>query len=129
LPVEGCSVGYVVCHGTILRCETGALTVYVACTRVKTSDQPIENAAIVAQEMTSWLRDIDGFEGFLMLSREGSTMGLTFWESRDVAERHRVARMNFIERMTSVAGVEIEPIVDYEVTFAELGPLTVGSTS
>jgi hypothetical protein len=99
---------------------------FVSCTRVRTSDQPIENATIVAQEMTRWLRDIDGFEGFLMLSREGTTLGIAFWESREVAERHRVARVQFIERISSVVGVEIEEMVEYQVTFAELGPLSVG---
>jgi hypothetical protein len=101
---------------------------FVSSTRVSTSDQPIEIATIVAQEMTGWLRDIDGFEGFVMLSREGTTVGMTFWESREAADRHRVARMQFIERMSSVAGVEIEEIVEYQVMFAELGPLSVGST-
>jgi hypothetical protein len=96
--------------------------VYVSFTRVNTADQPIENAAIVAEEMLRWLRDIEGFDGFLMLSREGTTVGLTFWESREVAERHRVARMQFVQRMTSVAAVEIEETTDFEVSFAELGP-------
>jgi hypothetical protein len=96
--------------------------VYVSLTRVKTTDQPIENAAIVAEEMVRWLRDIDGFDGFLMLSREGTTIGLTFWESRELAERHRVPRMQFINRMTSIADVEVEETVDFDVAFAELGP-------
>jgi len=96
--------------------------VYVSLTRVKTSDQPIENATIVAEEMLRWLRDIEGFDGFLMLSREGTTLGLTFWESREVADRHRVARMEFISRMTSVAEVQIEEMLDFEVTLAHLGP-------
>jgi hypothetical protein len=56
-----------------------------------------------------------------MLSRSGTTIGLTFWASREVAESHRPARMQFIERMTSVAQVEIEEIVEYQVMFAELG--------
>ena len=102
---------------------------FVSSTRVSTSDQPIEIATIVAQEMTGWLRDIDGFEGFVMLSRQGTTVGMTFWESREAADRHRVARMQFIERMSSVVGVEIEEMVEYQVTFAELGPLSVGSTA
>ena len=97
---------------------------YVSLTRVNTSDQPIGNATIVAEEMERWLRDIDGFEGMLLLSREGTTLGLTFWESRDVAEAHRPARMEFLQRMMSIAGAEIEEIVDYDVTFAKLGRLT-----
>jgi hypothetical protein len=102
--------------------------VYVSLTRVNTADQPIENATIVGEEMHGWLRDIEGFEGFLMLSREGTTLGLAFWESREVAEHHRALRLQFIDRMTSVAGVQIEEIVDYDVTFANLGPLATDST-
>ena len=95
---------------------------YVSLTRVKTEDQPIENAAIVAEEMLGWLREIEGFEGFLMLSKEGTTLGLTFWESREVAERHRVARVQFLDHMASVAGVQVEERDEFEVTFADLGP-------
>jgi hypothetical protein len=96
---------------------------YVSLTRVSTSDQPIENATIVAEEMVTWLRGIDGFEGFLMLSREGTTLGLAFWKSREIAEHHRVIRAEFLERMTSVAGVQVEEVLDYEVTFADLQAL------
>jgi len=89
---------------------------------VNTSDQPIVNATIVGEEMLRWFREIEGFEGLLMLSKEGTTLGLTFWESREVAERHRLARMQFRDRMTSAADVQVEETVDYEVTFAHLGP-------
>jgi hypothetical protein len=96
--------------------------VHVSLTRVKTSDQPIANATIVGEELARWLRDIDGFEGILMLSRPGTTLGLTFWASREVADSHLASRRRFIERMTDVAEVEIEEIVDYEVMLAEFGP-------
>lgn len=97
---------------------------FASLTRVSTSDQPIENATIVAEEMLRWLRQIDGFEGMLMLSREGTTIGLTFWESREVAQRHRGPRMQFLERMTAVADVQVEETLDFDVTFAALGSLT-----
>jgi hypothetical protein len=96
---------------------------HVTLTRVKTGDEPIENATIFAEELQRWLREIDGFQGLLILSREGESIGLTFWESREVAERHRGVRLEFIGRMTAAAAVEIEEIVDYEVAFAEIGPL------
>ena len=96
---------------------------FVSLTRVTTGEQPIANATIVGEELARWLRDIDGFEGIVMLSRERETLGLTFWRSREVAETHLQARMEFIERMTSVAQVTIEEIVPYDVMFAELGPL------
>jgi len=102
--------------------------VYVSLTRVRTADEPIGNATLVGEEMTRWLRDVEGFEGMLMLSRPGTTLGLAFWESREIAERYRVPRMEFIQRMTSAAGVDIEEIVDYEVTYADLPSLTAGSS-
>jgi len=100
-----------------------AWDVYVSLTRVTTGEQPIANATIVAEELARWLRDIDGFEGIVMLSRSGESLGLTFWESREVAEAHLPARIEFIERMTSVAGVQLEEILEYRLMFAELGPL------
>jgi hypothetical protein len=96
--------------------------VYVALTTASTGDQPSENATIVAEEMYRWLRETEGFEGLLFLSREGTTLGLTFWESREIAERHQASRMQFRDRMLSAAGVEIGETVDYEVTFSRLGP-------
>ena len=95
---------------------------YVALTRANTGDQPNENATIVAEEMYRWLSETEGFEGLLFLSREGTTLGLTFWESREIAERHQASRMQFRDRMMATVGVEIAETVDYEVTFARLGP-------
>jgi hypothetical protein len=34
--------------------------------------------------------------------------------------------MQFIERMTSIAGVELEGTVDFDVAFAALGPRLTG---
>jgi hypothetical protein len=95
---------------------------FVTATTVHTGDQPIENATMVAEELARWLRDIDGFEGFVMLSQPGRTIGFTFWSSREVAERHQVPRRQFIERMSSIADVQIEQMDGFEVTYAELGP-------
>jgi hypothetical protein len=103
-------------------CQGKGSRLYVSLTTAKTTGQPNENATIVAEEMVRWLRDIEGFDGFLMLTQEGKAIGLSFWESAEVAARHRAARMQFIERMTSIAGVELEGTVDFEVAFASLGP-------
>lgn len=98
---------------------------YVSLTRVKTSERdPIENAAIVGEEMERWLRDIEGFRGMLMLSRPGTSIGVTFWESQEVAERHLAMRSRLIERMTSAAEVELEERLDFTVTFARVRPDT-----
>ena len=102
---------------------------YASLTRVNSAGQPSENATMVAEEMNRWLRDIEGYHGFLMLSGDETTVGLTVWESKAVADLHREARMQFIERMTSIAGVQIEEIVEYDVAFADLGPLLSDSAT
>jgi heme-degrading monooxygenase HmoA len=98
--------------------------VHVSVTRTKGSpDEPIEIATIAGEEMLRWLQDIRGFEGLLVLSNEadGTTLVLTFWESRAVADRHRAARMQLRDRVTATVNVRVEETVDYEVTFAHLG--------
>jgi hypothetical protein len=95
--------------------------VHVRFTRISTADQPIDRATIVAEEMLSWLRDMEGFRGLLTLSRDGTTLGLTFWESRELSDSHLPTRMEFLGRMTSMADVQVEESDDYELTFAYLG--------
>ena len=97
---------------------------YVSVTRTKDPlGQSIDLATITGEEMVPWLRQIDGFEGLLLLSNEteGATLVLSFWESREVADAHRVARMEFRDRITSTVGVEVVETKSFEVAFAELG--------
>ena len=97
--------------------------VTVTKTRALSLDEPIETATIAGEEMLPWLRQIEGFEGLLMVSsaEEGTTLVLSFWESREVAEQHRLARMQFRDRVTSAVGVRVEEVAEYELTFASLG--------
>ena len=97
-------------------------SVHVTVTTADITGEPIENAAVVGEEMDRWLRDTDGFEGFLLLATEGKAVGLAFWASREVAERHSHARSQFRERMLSIASAQIEEVVDYDVAFARFGP-------
>lgn len=94
---------------------------YVSHTTVDTAGQPFEVAAAVAEEMERWLHDLEGFEGLVLLAGERRAVGLAFWESREVAERHAVLRAEFRERMLAIAGVRVEEVVDYQVAFARLG--------
>lgn len=99
---------------------------YVAVTRTTDPlEQPIEYATIAGQEMLPWLREIEGFEGLLILTNEedGSTIVLAFWESREVAERHHAARMQFRDRITSAVNVQVQDTVGYELAFADVGQL------
>ena len=102
---------------------------FVTVTTADIAGEPVENATVVAEEMERWLRDAEGFEGFLMLAGEGKAVGLAFWASREVAERHNVARSEFRERMLSIANVRIEAVVDYEVAFARFGPGLIAAAS
>lgn len=95
--------------------------------RVSTGDQDISTATIVGEEMLRWLRDLDGFVGLTMLSRTGTTLSITLWESAEVAERHRAVRGEFRERISAVAGVEIQNVEEFEVTFAHVAALMVGT--
>ena len=104
---------------------------FVSLTTTKGSpDEPLEIATMAGEEMLPWLRQIDGFEGLLMLSDEaaGTTLVLSFWESREVAERHRVAREAFRDRITSAVNVEVLDVSGYEVTFADVGPWSPGGS-
>jgi hypothetical protein len=96
--------------------------VYVSITKTDTGELPVDTAAIVGEEMERWLRDMEGFEGLMLLARPGETLGLAFWASEEVAQRHAETRAAFRERMLSIAGARIVSVEGYEVAFSRLGP-------
>ncbi len=65
---------------------------------------------MAGETMVEWLRDIEGFQGLLMLSNDetGTTHVISFWESKEVAERSRVARLKLRDRITSTVSVEVQ---------------------
>jgi hypothetical protein len=93
--------------------------VYVSMTTVATGEEPAENAAIVGEEMLGWLRDVEGFRGLAIVHQPGKTVGLTFWESREVADSLLPLRMQFLERMMSVANVQVESVEGFDVVHAD----------
>ena len=96
---------------------------HVTLTRVSTGEEPNSVATMVGEEMDRWLRDLEGYEGFLMLSCDGTTYGMTFWESTEAAERYGALRSEFRERMVGLTGAEIEEVVDLDMTYARLPQL------
>jgi heme-degrading monooxygenase HmoA len=101
------------------------LDVHVSVTRTKgTPDQSSDLATIAGEEMLPWLSQIDGFEGLLMLSDEATTttLAISFWRDREVAEQHRSARREFRERVTAAVDVTVESIEGFELSFAHVGP-------
>ncbi|HEU5279351.1 MAG TPA: hypothetical protein VFU26_10650 [Gaiellaceae bacterium] len=94
-------------------------------------DLPLDVATMSGEEMLPWLRGIEGFHGLVMLTNEmdKTTLVVTFWESREVAEEHRAARARFRERITETVEVQVEGATDYAVTFAALDPFRVPPTA
>jgi heme-degrading monooxygenase HmoA len=96
---------------------------FVTVTTTRNSpDLPLEFARIAGEEMLPWLSQIEGFEGLMMLynETEGKTLVVSFWQSQEAADKHRVAREQFRDRVTSTVGVRVEDVTDYEVMFAKL---------
>ena len=100
---------------------------HVTIVRVSTGDQETAIATVVGEEMLHWLRDLDGFLGSIMLSRHGTTLSLSFWESEEVAAGHSAVRGEFRQRISDVVGVEVVDVEEFEVTFAHLGALMGGT--
>lgn len=99
---------------------------FVSVTTADTTGEPATNAKVVAEEMERWLVDLEGYEGFLMLTQPGKSIGLVFWASAEVAERQSAVRTQFRERMLGIAGVTITSVEGYEVAFSHLDPKLVG---
>jgi hypothetical protein len=102
--------------------------VFVSVTTVESKGRPIEEAALVGQEMEGWLRQVEGFEGMMILHRDGTTLGITFWESAEAAERQRTLRLEFLERITSVVEVNVKDISEFSLAFARLGARAADTT-
>jgi hypothetical protein len=92
--------------------------VFASVTRVSTGDLPTETATVVAQEMMRWFRESEGFQGLMFLSEEGTTLAISFWESSEIAERNRQARLQFRDRISAAVGVTVEETIGYDVAFA-----------
>ena len=93
---------------------------FVSVTREKTPDQSTADAAIIGEHIDGWLREIEGFHGLLILSHGGTTLGLAFWESREVAEHNGFVRAQLLERVSTLADLEVEEVLGLEVAYAQL---------
>ena len=99
---------------------------YVGMTTTRGRNEDMVGLARISGEtMAPWLREIEGFEGLLMLSSQetGVTQVITFWASREVAEKHAEARRSLRDRITSMVDVEVQETADYELAFADVPAL------
>jgi hypothetical protein len=94
--------------------------VFVSITTTDTTGTPEDEAPIVGEEMDSWLRELDGYRGLMLLGGPGVTLGLAFWDSREAAERYASTRAEFRERMLTLAGARIERVDGYDVAFSRV---------
>jgi hypothetical protein len=102
--------------------------VFVSVTTVDSGGRPLAEAKVVGQEMEGWLRDVEGFEGLMILHKDGTTLGITFWESAEAAERQRTLRVQFLERITTMVDVDVQNIDEFQLAFAQLSPSVAGSS-
>jgi hypothetical protein len=82
-------------------------------------------AVMAGETMVTWLRDIEGFHGLVMLTNQatGTTHVISFWESAEVVERHRAARERFGGRITATLNIEVQETELCHVSFATLPEL------
>jgi hypothetical protein len=87
-----------------------------------TSEDMAALAVIAGDALVSWLRDIDGFLGLVFLTHEetGTAHVIVFWESEEVAELHRAARLRLRDRITSTLDVEVQETVPHDVPYVDL---------
>ena len=95
---------------------------YASITRATrpTRENMAEEGVMVGETMVTWLRDVEGFEGFLLLTDEetGGVQVIALWESREIAEHHRAARARLRERISETAGVELGETVGFDVPYS-----------
>lgn len=79
-------------------------------------------ARLAGETMLSWLRDFEGYKGLMILADQeaGVVRVLTFWETREAAERTEHARRQMRESMVATAHGEIESVDLYEIVFEDL---------
>lgn len=83
----------------------------------------MDDAGTMAGEaMFPWLRDLDGFRGVIVLTDEPGQRArvLTFWESREAAERSRTSREALRNQMAATVGMTVESSETYVVAHLEI---------
>jgi heme-degrading monooxygenase HmoA len=92
--------------------------VYASLTAVRGAGAEVRTIAhMAAGQILPWLREFDGYQGFLLLAdvETGSARLLSMWESEDALERSERGRREMRESMIAAAGAEIERVERYEL--------------
>lgn len=78
-------------------------------------------AAMAGESLLSWLRQFEGYKGFIVLSDEegGAARFMTFWEDRHALEKSAHGRAQVREQLAKTAGVDIESARAYSVLLVD----------
>jgi hypothetical protein len=81
-----------------------------------------EVAVMVGETLATWLGEVDGFRGLLMMTDEatGTVQVIALWDDAETAQRHRAARARLRERVSATVDVELQETVGWDVPFAYL---------
>jgi heme-degrading monooxygenase HmoA len=81
-----------------------------------------DTGTVAGEAVLPWLQEMDGFRGMMILTDESQEKArvLTFWESRDHAERSLTTRHQLRDRMAAAVGMEIESTESYVVATLQL---------
>ena len=97
---------------------------YVSITSVRGGGRDVSDVArMAAESMITWLREFDGYKGLLVMGdpESGAARIMTFWESREAADRSARSRTQVRESMVEAAGVELASVELYEVVLDDRG--------
>jgi hypothetical protein len=78
-------------------------------------------AGMAGESLVTWLRQFDGYRGFIVLADEesGTARFMTFWEDRHALERSASGRAQVRDQLAKTAGVDIEGAQAYTVMLVD----------
>lgn len=88
-----------------------------------------QTARMASDAMDSWLRDLDGYRGLIMLTDEpgGIARIITLWESLEDEQRARATRATMRDRLSATAGMTVEGLEVYELPVLQVLPAGAGT--
>lgn len=78
-------------------------------------------ARVVGETMEPWMRQFEGYQGLMILTDQerGKARMITFWESRETADKSRHGRLKMRDQLSGTIGVTVEGTEPYTVSFVD----------
>jgi hypothetical protein len=88
-----------------------------------------QTARMASEAMDSWLRDLDGYRGLIMLTDQSGGVAriITLWESSEAEVRARATRATMRDRLSATAGMTVEGLEIYELPVMQVLPAPTGA--